>query len=72
MNCSEFVNTPVSEVLRLFCDMSPVVPFEFNVTNDGFWGDTTSTLDWCEGNYEVSWVQGLLGDRETNSDTFIC
>ena len=52
---------------RLFCDMSPVVPFEFNVTNDGFWGDTTSTLDWCEGNYEVSRVQGLLGDRETTS-----
>ena len=50
-------------------DMSPIVPFEFNVTNDGFWGDTTATLDWCEGNYEVSRVQGLLGDRETNYDT---
>ena len=45
--------------------MSPIVPFEFNVTNDGFWGDTTATLDWCEGNYEVSREQGLLGDRET-------
>lgn len=45
--------------------MSPIVPFEFNVTNDGYWGDTTATLDWCEGNYEVSRVQGLLGDRET-------
>ena len=41
--------------------MSPIVPFEFNVTNDGFWGDTTATLDWCEGNYEVSREQGLLG-----------
>ena len=43
-------NTPKLRVLV----MSPVVPFEFNVTNDGFWGDTTATLDWCEGNYEVS------------------
>ena len=54
---------------RLF-GMSPIVPFEFNVTNDGFWGDTTATLDWCERNYEVSheewgvtndlWVSGEL------------
>ena len=33
--------------------MSPLI---FNPSNDGFWGDTTSTLDWCETNYEV----GLL------------
>ena len=47
------VNLQNRPKLRLFV-MSPVVPFEFNVTNDGFWGDTTATLDWCEGNYEVS------------------
>ena len=34
--------------------MSPVVPFEFDPRNDGYWGDTTSTLDWCEANYEVT------------------
>ena len=28
-------------------------PFDFNPINDGFWGNTTSTLDWCERNYEV-------------------
>ena len=28
-------------------------PFDFDPRNDGFWGDTTSTLDWCENNYEV-------------------
>ena len=43
--------------VTVVCAMSPIVPFEFNVTNDGYWGDTTSTLDWCEGNYEVSWQQ---------------
>ena len=52
-------------MFRFSVRMSPIVPFEFNVTNDGFWGDTTATLDWCEGNYEVSREQGLLGDRET-------
>ena len=31
--------------------MSPLI---FNPSNDGYWGDTTSTLDWCETNYEVS------------------
>ena len=47
------VNLHYTPKLRVLV-MSPVVPFEFNVTNDGFWGDTTATLDWCEGNYEVS------------------
>ena len=28
-------------------------PFDFDPINDGFWGNTTSTLDWCERNYEV-------------------
>ena len=23
--------------------------------NIGYWGPTTSTLDWCESNYEVSY-----------------
>ena len=31
-------------------------PFDFDPRNDGLWGDTTSTLDWCEHNYEVSWL----------------
>ncbi|KAL4696909.1 hypothetical protein H8959_002607 [Pygathrix nigripes] len=22
---------------------------------DGYWGPTTSTLDWCEENYSVTW-----------------
>ncbi|PNJ51174.1 ACER3 isoform 12 [Pongo abelii] len=22
---------------------------------EGFWGPTTSTLDWCEENYSVTW-----------------
>ena len=29
-------------------------PYDFDTHNDGFWGDTTSTLDWCENNYEVN------------------
>ena len=32
-------------------DMSPL---NFDPRNDGFWGDTTATLDWCETNYEVT------------------
>ena len=28
-------------------------PFDFDPRNEGLWGDTTSTLDWCEHNYEV-------------------
>ena len=30
-----------------------MAPFDFDPHNDGFWGDTTSSLDWCEDNYEV-------------------
>ena len=33
-------------------------PLNFDPKNDGYWGDTTSTLDWCEQNYEVRWVGG--------------
>ena len=29
-------------------------PLNFDPKNDGYWGDTTATLDWCEKNYEVS------------------
>ena len=29
-------------------------PLSFDPRNEGYWGDTTSTLDWCEGNYEVT------------------
>ena len=28
-------------------------PLDFDPRNDGYWGDTTATLDWCEQNYEV-------------------
>ena len=28
-------------------------PLSFDPRNEGYWGDTTSTLDWCEDNYEV-------------------
>ena len=28
-------------------------PYDFETYNDGYWGNTTSTLDWCEINYEV-------------------
>ena len=28
-------------------------PLNFDPKNDGYWGDTTATLDWCEQNYEV-------------------
>ena len=31
-------------------------PLNFDPKNDGYWGDTTATLDWCEQNYEVRWV----------------
>ena len=42
-------------------------PLDFDPRNDGYWGDTTATLDWCEQNYEVrkwhtsnpdSWIHG--------------
>ena len=36
-------------------------PLNFNPSNDGYWGDTTSTLDWCETNYEVSTGIGYGG-----------
>lgn len=53
-------------MFRFSVRMSPIVPFEFNVTNDGFWGDTTATLDWCEGNYEVSWYIAEFYNTLTN------
>ena len=31
-------------------------PLNFDPKNDGYWGDTTATLDWCEQNYEVQGV----------------
>ena len=31
-------------------------PLNFNPSNDGYWGDTASTLDWCETNYEEGQV----------------
>ena len=33
-------------------------PLDFDPRNDGYWGDTTATLDWCEQNYEVGkWLK---------------
>ena len=34
-------------------------PFDFDPRNEGLWGDTTSTLDWCEHNYEVGHCRAL-------------
>ena len=33
-------------------------PLDFDPRNDGYWGDTTATLDWCEQNYEVIYLRG--------------
>ena len=35
--------------------MSPINP-QGEIGTIGFWGKPTSTLDWCERNYEVSQV----------------
>lgn len=32
------------------CVMAPLVDTDY----DGFWGAPTSTIDWCESNYQVS------------------
>lgn len=41
-------------------------PLNFDPRNDGFWGDTTATLDWCETNYEVSWYIAEFWNTITN------
>jgi len=41
-------------------------PLSFDPRNDGYWGDTTSTLDWCETNYEVSWYIAEFWNTITN------
>ena len=47
--------------IAYFRKTQPVMsPLNFNPSNDGYWGDTTATLDWCETNYEVSLVIGCL------------
>eukprot|EP00092_Neocalanus_flemingeri_P007753 GFUD01008371.1.p1 GENE.GFUD01008371.1~~GFUD01008371.1.p1 ORF type:complete len:272 (+),score=72.00 GFUD01008371.1:154-969(+) len=48
--------------------MSPLI---FNPSNDGYWGDTTSTLDWCETNYEVSWYIAEFWNTVTNLSMII-
>ena len=35
-------------------------PLDFDPRNDGYWGDTTATLDWCEQNYEVGGCHSLI------------
>jgi len=46
-------------------------PLEFDPRNDGYWGDTTSTLDWCETNYEVSWYIAEFWNTITNLSMII-
>ena len=41
-------------------------PFDFDPVNDGYWGDTTSSLDWCEDNYAVSWYIAEWYNSVTN------
>jgi len=41
-------------------------PLSFDPRNEGYWGDTTSTLDWCEDNYEVSWYIAEFWNTVTN------
>jgi len=41
-------------------------PYNFETYNDGYWGNTTSTLDWCEINYEVSWYIAEFYNTLTN------
>jgi len=31
-----------------------MAPFSASGNGEGFWGEVTSTLDWCEENYAVS------------------
>jgi len=41
-------------------------PLSFDPKNHGYWGDTTSTLDWCESNYEVNWYIAEFWNTITN------
>ena len=45
-------------------------PLNFDPRNDGFWGDTTATLDWCETNYEVTSTE-LMGTTMTSLLPFL-
>jgi len=46
-------------------------PLNFDPKNDGYWGDTTATLDWCEQNYEVSWYIAEFWNTVTNLSMII-
>jgi len=46
-------------------------PLNFDPKNDGYWGDTTATLDWCEKNYEVSWYIAEFWNTVTNLSMII-
>jgi len=46
-------------------------PLDFDPRNDGYWGDTTATLDWCEQNYEVSWYIAEFWNTVTNLSMII-
>ena len=41
-------------------------PLDFDPRNDGYWGDTTATLDWCEQNYEVRKCHSHLVLKDEN------
>ena len=35
--------------------------------NIGYWGPTTSTLDWCESNYEVIYQKNIIKTYKVHS-----
>ena len=49
-----FVNVYIIVIFKNSA-MPPIIQIYTNPGNDGFWGNITSTVDWCEENYVVNY-----------------